>query len=242
MKHLGQDALGLLSELIAAAGLQVPEQAQSLALLHLDWVLEQNLTLNLTSVTDPADAIRLHIVDSLMVLPEIDDSPDGLMVDLGSGAGFPGIPLALATGRSALLLDSVGKKARAVEQFLVDAGLGGHVKVRPSRAEEIDSEMSRRANIVVARAVSSLPALVELASPLLAEGGRLVAMKGRAEDAEARRAEEAGRLSGMQPLARREYVLPCGGELRSVYVYERAGEALVRLPRRTGLAQQRPLA
>ena len=109
--------------LIAEAGLEVTEEAQSLALRHLDWVLEQNLTLNLTSVKDPAEAIRLHTVDSLMVLGEIDDGPEGTLVDLGSGAGFPGIPLAIASRQRALLVDSVGKKARAVEQFLRGSGL-----------------------------------------------------------------------------------------------------------------------
>ena len=125
------------------------------------------------------DAVRLHIVDSLMVLPEIGDAPDGMMIDLGSGAGFPGVPLALACGRSTLLLDSVGKKARAVRSFLVELGLDGKVDVYPRRAEEMELDPSNRAAVVVARAVSSLPSLVELASPLLRQGGWLVAMKGR---------------------------------------------------------------
>jgi len=232
----------LLNELIVAAGLQVPAEVQELILQHLDWVLEQNLTLNLTSVTDPVDAIRLHSVDSLMVLPEVNDSPDGVMVDLGSGAGFPGVPLSLVTGRSTVLLDSVGKKSRAVGQFLADAGLNGFIEVRPSRAEELNPDSQARVAVVVARAVSSLPSLVELASPLLVEGGRLVAMKARVDDVEVSRGIDASNLCGMRPLGHREYLLPQGGELRSVFMYERAGDARITLPRRTGLAQRRPLA
>ena len=76
MKHLGRITRASASELIAEAGLTCRE-AQSFSLRHLAWVLEQNVTLNLTSVTDPEDAVRLHSVDSLMVLPEIGDAPAG---------------------------------------------------------------------------------------------------------------------------------------------------------------------
>ncbi len=242
MKHLGASHARLLSGLIAEAGLEVTEQAQSLALRHLDWVLEKNLTLNLTSVTNPADAVRLHTVDSLMALPEIGDAPGGMMIDLGSGAGFPGIPLALVSGRHTLLLDSVGKKARAVQECVIELGLDGTVDVWPVRAEQAQLDPANRAGIVIARAVSSLPSLVELAWPLLQQGGWLVAMKGRADEAEVSRGDEAGKLTAMRLLTLREYALPGGGELRSVYVYERVGNASIRLPRRTGLAQRRPLA
>ena len=234
MKHLRSGLCGLLSDLIAEAGLEVSEEAQSLALRHLDWVLEQNLTLNLTSVTDPSDAVRLHTLDSLMALTEIVDAPEGTMVDLGSGAGFPGIPLALASGRTALLLDSVGKKARAVEQFVRDSGLERTIAVWPRRAEEIDLESAGLAGMVVARAVSSLPSLVELASPLLRAGGWLVAMKGRADEAEVRRGQEAGKIGG-HATADTARVRSAGRGRAQVRLRVRAcGGSPVRLPRSDG--------
>ena len=95
---------------------------------------------------------------------------------------------------------------------------------------------------MVARAVSSLPSLVELASPLLQDGGVLVCLKGRVPQAELDCGRKAAAKCGLSELGAREFVLPGGGEQRAVVSYRKTGDSAVPLPRRVGLAQKRPLA
>ncbi len=90
---------------------------------HVELVLSANQRVNLTRVVEPAAALRLHTADSLSILEDVDAAPPGPLLDLGSGAGFPGIPLAVCTDRHATLLDSVGKKVRELGSIIVDLGL-----------------------------------------------------------------------------------------------------------------------
>ena len=91
------------------------DQTMSLMQRYLDSILEANKVTNLTRITDGEQARLLHIEDSLVGLPEVNEAPTGLYGDLGSGGGFPGVPLALATGRKTLLVDSVKKKMAIVQ-------------------------------------------------------------------------------------------------------------------------------
>ena len=226
-----------------AAGIGVglsPDQARIIA-RHLALVLEANEHVNLTAIREPSEALRLHVCDSLLALPELSESPEGSCVDLGSGAGFPGIPLAVVSGRSFVLCESVNRKARFLEAAVVDLGLQEHVTVVSRRAEDLSVSNREGFAVVVARAVAPLSALVELASPLLAQGGRLLAFKSRSAD-EVDAADRTALLVGMRHRSTREVLLPEGGERRTIIVYEREGASSITLPRRTGMAQKRPVA
>jgi len=242
VKHLDSGHRSLFAALLEECCLSIPPELQTQLLLHLDWVLEQNRTINLTAIREPGEAVRLHTLDSLLALPEVLQAQAGLMVDIGTGGGFPGLPLALASGRDTLLLDSVGKKARALQGFIAEVQSPCSLQALAIRAEDLARESPGKATVVVARAVAALPSLVELASPLLGEGGVLVAMKGRLESPEVESADRVGKMTGMRRVGIREYALPLGGEQRSVAVYARRGQPTVRLPRRVGMAQSKPLA
>lgn len=242
MKHLDANGARLLDALLTEADITVPQNAKALMLRHIEWLLEANQELNLTAVLDPGDAIRLHVVDSLIALPEVREAPDGLMLDVGTGGGFPGVELALASGREALLVDSVQKKARALSAFLVHESLDTRISVSGERTEAIASERPAIASVVTARAVAELPVLVELAAPLLAARGRLIALKGRLDKEELERGDRAGQRCGLSPVSVRNTTLPAGGEARAVVVYAKTGEPAVSLPRRPGMAAKRPLA
>jgi 16S rRNA (guanine527-N7)-methyltransferase len=227
-----------------AANLQLlglsPDERQLAAMTrHILAVFEANKVMNLTSIPE-ADAIPLHLVDSLSALPWILEAPTGAFVDLGSGAGFPGIPLALMSGREVALVESVRKKAEFLRGLVAELRL--EATVHPIRAEELAHELPGAFAAAVARALSSLPSLVELAAPLLQPGGTLVAMKGRLDDAEVRRGDAAAELCGMQR-ERSQLVAVLGVEAaRSIVTYRRVGSPRVRLPRRSGMAQRQPLA
>jgi len=244
VKHLVPVGLteSLQSEL-ADLGLQVSPAQQEWMLEYLLSLLEANSRINLTRITDPEDAIRLHLVDSLTVLPELHDAPPGAVLDIGSGGGFPGVPLAAATGRDVVLLDSVAKKMTAVASVLdLMPALCARITLSSRRAEQLSVAPGEGFAVVVARAVAPLPSLVELAAPLLLKGGLLVALKGSPEEAEFTSGSAVAVMVGLRETGRRKLALPNSGELRTIVVYEKIGRASVNLPRRTGLAQNSPLA
>ena len=222
---------------LSGAGIRVDSGAIDLLVQHARAVFETNASFNLTRITTTDEFIRLHIVDSLLPWTLLPFAAPA--VDLGSGAGFPGIPTSIVHGGPLWLCESVGKKARFLESCVEDLGL--QCKVFCGRAEELALREPQRSNLVVARAVSSLAALVELAAPLLTTGGHLVALKGDPQPEELAAGERAAAVCGMQRLEVRAYTLPRGGERRALVVYERVREPSVRLPRRPGLAQHSPL-
>lgn len=224
-------------------GLRVGAEHQDWLLQYLLLLLEANKRINLTSITDPEVAVRLHLVDSLASLPELADAPIGSLLDIGSGGGLPGIPLATVSGRSGVLLDSVAKKVAAVASVLQSLpSPGTTIEVRAERAEGIGASGKARFAAVVARAVAPLPSLVELAAPLLLDGGTLIALKGTPAESEFRSGSKAAKLVGLEESARRQLRLPGGGEARTIVVYRKTHSSSIDLPRRTGLAQNSPLA
>ncbi len=170
---------------------------------YLELLLEANRNLNLTAIRDPDEAWMRHILESLSLAPELGDAR--LVLDLGSGGGAPGIPLALRLPDCQfILLEATRKKAVFLETACARLGLA-HVRVVNARAETLGRDPAQRAgcDAVVARAVAPLRELLELALPLLREGGRLLALKGRAA---AREIAESGRalavLGGDPPVLR----------------------------------------
>ena len=161
-----------------------------LADLHLDPALETplldylalllrwNRTYNLTAVRDPREMVTKHLLDSLAMHPHVDGiaRDGGALADLGTGAGLPGIPLAIAKpGLRVTLVESAGKKARFMREAVRHLKLAD-VQVAESRIEALD--MPGAFDAITARALATLPLLVEWGGPLLKPDGRLLAMKG----------------------------------------------------------------
>ena len=205
---------------------------------YLNKVLKANESINLTRVTDVQQAILLHLEDSLAVCEEFREAPDGMYVDLGSGGGFPGVPLALAFNRKALLVDSVKKKMTVVEDILKEMKLDNLIKTCSLRAEELALEQPEAFSVITARALTSLPSLMELASPLLKKGGVLIALKSKEEN-EFDNIQLENKL-GLRKIKERFYYLSDQETYRVVYVFEKYKEPEVKLPRRPGMAQKRP--
>lgn len=241
MKQWGPEYVNSLIRDAEEVGVDLTDEMAAKLVAHLDLVIEKNKQLNLTRIEDEVTALRLHIVDSLSVVPEVTLSPDGPLCDLGTGAGFPGIPVAIVTGRECLLVESVKKKANAVSEFVEHLELDG-VTVFPGRAEELALQSAGVFACCVARALTSLPSLLELASPLLMSGGRLIAMKARPDETELEAARTAASLVGMEAVGTRRFTLPGGDDVRTFFVYEKKGASRIPLPRRSGMAQRQPLA
>ena len=159
---------------------------------------------------------------------------------MGSGAGFPGIPLAIMTGRETLLADSVGKKTRALDSFAAELGIDGIVSTYHGRIEDLALQQPNRFSLVTAHALSSLASLLELASPLLAKGGRLVCYKTHSESEELEHAREIARKLGMEFVSSRGFTLSDGETSRAIIVFRKRCNPSMKLPRRVGMAQKKP--
>lgn len=145
---------------------------------YLALLLRWNKTYNLTAVRDPREMVSKHLLDSLAMHPFVDGlvASGGALADLGTGAGLPGIPLAIVKpGLRVTLVESNGKKARFMREAVRQLGLKD-VRVAESRIEALDEPGAYAA--ITARALATIPLILELGGHLLADGGQLLAMKG----------------------------------------------------------------
>lgn len=221
--------------------LKVPEDDLRACIQHLDLVLQANKTTNLTRILNIEDAAILHILDSLVLLPYIHKAPEGALLDMGTGAGFPGIPLTIASGRKATYIDSVGKKVDAVNSFVKGLGLK-HAHAVHDRLEEYARTHKKQFTVVTARALAPLPVLVEYAAPYLKDGGLFVITKGNPSDEELASGLSAAKICGFTQLLNDSIDLPCGLGHREFIVLKKTHPASVSLPRANGMAKKNPLA
>ena len=193
---------------LAALAIELPSPVRNAIDDHVRLLLAWTTAINLTGIREPAAVAREHVLDSLTALALLRERKVTALLDLGSGGGFPGIPLALALpARRALLVDSVGKKARFLSTVVDAIEAGDRVRVAARRAEALATEPGHRGRwpAVVVRAVAPLSELARLAFPLLEPGGVLVAWKRWPLDAELDAAGEVlAELGGGPP-----EVLPC---------------------------------
>ena len=196
---------------------------------------------SVSSVTDPSAAWRVHVVDSLTGLAVEELRGAGKIADIGSGAGFPGLPLAVALPNSHLdLVESVGRKCEFIRRAIAAAGIA-NAEVLNARSEEVASGPQRESfDATVARAVGRLSTLAELASPLLREGGVLVAWKGRRDSEEEAQLDRAAEQLAMQPVRVLDVGDRAGSRHRHLHVVRKSGPTPPDLPRRPGVAKKRP--
>jgi 16S rRNA (guanine527-N7)-methyltransferase len=186
----------LLAEGVAQLGLNLPPRTLQRLLQYLTLLEKWNQTYNLTAVRDPSDMVSQHLLDCLAVVPHIVTTS---ILDVGSGAGLPGIPLALALPDARLtLLDSNQKKCAFLRQAVIELGLR-NAAVECARVERWSAP--QRFELVISRALSDLSEFIALAGHLVAPGGTLAAMKGVYPHEELARLPQGFRLRGAQALS-----------------------------------------
>ena len=171
-----------LGEGLAAMGLDLPAASQATLLAYVALLKKWNRTYNLTAIRDEAEMVVQHLLDSLSVLPGVQESAlaGRRWADVGSGAGLPGIPLAVARpDLDMTLIEAVDKKSAFQRQAKIELGLS-NITVLNRRVEEVEGGF----DAVISRAFAEIADFTRLAGYLLAPGGRLYAMKGRLPDAE----------------------------------------------------------
>ena len=168
----GQESL--LRQGIEELGLRVEERSASLLITYVSLLLQQNQTINLTAIIDPMEAVTKHLLDSLSIAQYI---PDGRVVDVGSGGGCPGIPLAIIKPENKfVLVEPKNKKAAFLKATTQALGLN-NTKTICERSESI--ELEQKVDAIVCRALGSLSYFVSVAGHMLKKQGRLLAMKGK---------------------------------------------------------------
>lgn len=236
MRELANHAHDLLGLRLRTSQLKALEQYESL-------LVEWNKRVNLTAIRDPEEIRIKHFLDSLTCLKVMRELPAERMVDVGTGAGFPGLPIKIVCPAvQVTLFESVGKKADFCRRVVDSLGLEG-VDVVQERAE-VGGQMSQhreRYDWAVARAVAGMPVLAEYLLPLVRVGGRMLAMKGESGPAEAHQAENAihvlgGRLKQVVPVT-----LPGVAEERFLVVADKVAATPNQYPRRPGVPTKKPL-
>lgn len=236
LRDAGGGEFGSLSGLAARHGLS-REQADQLKSILTALVADE---LAPTTVREPVHAIDVHLADSLVALELEAVREAGLIADIGAGAGFPGLPLAVALpGARIRLVESQARKCGFIERVAADSGIA-NVEVVCARAEQWPDGL-RANDLVVARAVASQPVVLEYAAPLLRLGGVLVDWRGRRDPEKERAAAAAAAQLGLRAESIRRVEPYEGVRDHHLHVYLKVEETPERFPRRAGMAIKRPL-
>ena len=226
-----------LAEGLPQLGLSLPEQTQDTLCAFGQAVVEQNKVMNLTAITQPSQVAKLHLLDSLTVLT-LQDLKGKKVIDVGCGAGFPGVPLAIACPQAQVtLLDSLGKRMTWLETVLPT--LGVEAKCVTARAEEFVTGCREQFDFATSRAVARLNILLELTAPYVKVGGAVLAMKGTAAKEELDEAQNAIRQLGLKVEQVREF--PVDGTAHTVIVLRKIKPTPPKYPRRYAKIKQQPL-
>ena len=203
-------------------------------------VLERNKVMNLTAITEPKDVAALHLLDSLE-LAALAGLEAGRLVDVGCGAGFPGVPTAIARpGLQVTLLDSLGKRVDFLREACGKLGLE-NVECIHQRAEEFAGARREAFDFAVSRAVAALPVLCELCLPLVKVGGKMLAMKSANSDEEIQGAGHAAEVLGGRVEWVKDYTIPTTDVVHRVVCVEKVKATPGKYPRRFALIKKQPL-
>ncbi len=200
-------------------------------------VVKQNEVMNLTAITEPEAVAKLHLLDSLTVAATVDLKGKSL-IDVGCGAGFPGVPTAICCPEAKVtLLDSLGKRVKWLESILPKLGISAQCIT--ARAEEAVADRRETYDYATSRAVARLNILLELTAPYVKVGGAVLAMKGAAAKEELAEAASAIKKLGLKLEEVREY--PIDGTAHAVIVLRKVAPTPKPYPRRYAKIKQAPL-
>lgn len=226
-----------LEEGLPLLGLDLPEERQKTLCAFAEAMIKQNAVMNLTAITEPSQVAKLHLLDSLTVLCAA-DLKGKTLIDVGCGAGFPGVPLAIACpGARITLLDSLGKRMKWLEETLPQLGI--EAECVTARAEEAVAARRETYDFATSRAVARLNILLELTAPYVKVGGAVLAMKGAAAREELSECSSAIKKLGLKLEEVKEFSID--GTSHAVIVLRKISPTPSQYPRRYSKIKQSPL-
>lgn len=224
----------------AEAGLSFTEAQLEQFTAYYELLVETNKVMNLTAITEPEEVAVKHMIDSLLAF---DTGFAGkTLADVGTGAGFPGVPLKIYCPQlQVTLIDSLGKRLKFLEQVIAALGLKG-IRCEHARAEDAGRSKHREAyDIVTARAVARLSVLAEYCLPLVKQGGTFIALKGSKYAEEIAEGKEAVKLLGGRLLSAEEVKLPGLDDGRAIVKIAKLKATPKQYPRKAGTPEKQPL-
>ena len=231
----------LLKNNAATLGIELGEEEISRFDMLAERLIEQNKTMNLTAITEPDEVVIKHFVDSISLLSAVTPEEGAKVLDLGTGAGFPGIPLLICRPDIKLtMVDSTAKKLRYVASTVEALGL--NAETLHSRAEEAGKQPEYREqyDIVCSRAVAALNLLCEYCLPFVKVGGVFAAMKSAKADEEIDLAKNALKTLGGKIVDKKTFTLSDGGE-RTIIIIKKVSQIPPKYPRPSAQIAKKPL-
>ena len=229
--------LETLTQGLPELGLELPEEIRQRLCDFGRAMVAQNEVMNLTGITEDSAVAKMHLLDSLTVL-STQDLEGKTLIDVGCGAGFPGVPLAIACpGAKITLLDSLGKRMKWLETVLPTLGVSAECIT--ARAEEAVATRRESYDFATSRAVARLNILLELTAPYVKVGGAVLAMKGAAAREELAECDSAIRKLGLKLEAVKEF--PIDGTAHAVIVLRKVAPTPAKYPRRFAQIKKSPL-
>ena len=226
-----------LKEGLTELGLFLPTERQEKLCTFARAMVKQNEVMNLTAITEDVQVAKLHLLDSLTVLC-CANLRGKTLIDVGCGAGFPGVPLAIACPEAKItLLDSLGKRIKWLEEILPQLGI--EAECVTARAEEAVTDRRETYDYATSRAVARLNILLELTAPYVKVGGAVLAMKGAAAKEELNECAGAIKKLGLQLEEVREF--PVDGASHAVIILRKIAPTPKQYPRRYAKIKQLPL-
>ena len=245
MTDVNDDWAVVLAKSLARWEVILPKDGIEYFRVYLDELSHWNERINLTALREPRHIALGHFADSLapMIIDKVFESKHAAAIDIGSGAGFPGLPLKIIKPEWKItLLESVGKKCDFLRSVIGSMELN-RIEVMQKRSEELghDKEYREKFDFVFARALSGLSTLIEYGLPFLKVGGLLIAHRGRTAADEASRVNVALEELGGEVTEIRHYELPEIGGARALVVIKKVRPTSKHYPRRVGVPAKRPL-
>ncbi len=224
-------------EAFGAAGIEIDaEKAKKLAELS-EFMVEYNKNVNLTAITDFKEIVEKHFIDSILPFTSVKIAEKSSFIDVGTGAGFPSLPLLIwRDDLKGTLCDSLQKRCVYLEKACVKLGI--KAEIVHARAEELGRERREKYDFATARAVSAMPILTEFCLPFVRKDGLFIALKSVNEDAKS--AENAIKTLGGRLEEVRDYALP-SGDKRRIMIVKKISQTPTKYPRSFANISKKPL-
>ena len=228
---------------IEAFGITLTEQQINQFLVYYEMLVEWNEVMNLTAITEYEEVMKKHFVDSISLVKAYDVSKSVSVIDVGTGAGFPGLALKIAYPQLKLtLLDSLNKRIQFLNAVIEKLGLDG-VDTIHGRAEDFakPGKLREKYDLCVSRAVANLSTLSEYCLPFVKEGGEFISYKSEKIQEEMVKAEKAISILGGKVVKQVEFTLPDSDIYRNLFVIRKVKKTPGKYPRKAGLPSREPL-
>ena len=222
-------------------GVKLDDTALERFSVYCDFLVEYNKNVNLTAITDPDEIIIKHFTDSLEILKYCDIPEGSKIADVGTGAGFPAIPILIARpDLKFTLIEATNKKLVFIEKLLEKLGLSAELIHMRGEEAGRQEEYREQFDYVTARAVAELRTLSEYCLPLVKIGGKMISLKGSIADEEISNGKNAIKILGGKISEKFEFTLP-NGDMRAIIIIEKIKTTAEKYPRASTLISKKPL-